>query len=121
MKKLRVIYVPSLLHPVTIALVERFAEALAEKMHAAEVKRAFTDAQLPDDWTRVDWESECRADLLHHVAKGDPRDVAAYCAFMWHHGWQTAEAPPVPAPDAEQICPAFAEQKKIKFTEGLDA
>lgn len=30
--------------------------------------------------------------LAEHVAKGDPRDVAAYCAFAWHHGWSTAEA-----------------------------
>ncbi|HEH6364040.1 TPA: hypothetical protein SHS77_005889, partial [Raoultella planticola] len=24
--------------------------------------------------------------------KGDPRDVAAYCAFMWWHGWSTKPA-----------------------------
>lgn len=24
------------------------------------------------------------------MTKGDPLDVAAYCAFAWHHGWPTA-------------------------------
>ncbi|EDG3239167.1 hypothetical protein B6O78_08495 [Salmonella enterica subsp. enterica serovar Muenchen] len=23
------------------------------------------------------------------MVTGDPRDVAAYCAFMWYHGWKT--------------------------------
>ena len=75
---------PEGLHPATTDLVQRFAAALAEKLRAAEVKYGYSDF-----WKDDDWQDECRAKLLHHLAKGDPRDVANYCAFMWHHGWST--------------------------------
>ncbi|WP_265440185.1 hypothetical protein [Bradyrhizobium sp. SEMIA] len=65
------------------ALVARFAKALLAKLKLAE-------ANGRSGWERDDWETQCRQGLLHHVEKGDPRDVAAYCAFMWHHGWATA-------------------------------
>jgi hypothetical protein len=32
---------------------------------------------------------ECQQHLSEHLAKGDPRDVAAYAAFCWYHGWPT--------------------------------
>ncbi len=76
---------PEGLHPDTADLVQRFAAALAEKLRAAEVKYGYSNF-----WKDDDWQDECRAKLLHHLAKGDPRDVANYCAFMWHHGWPTA-------------------------------
>ena len=69
----------------TDQLVDRFAEALKEKLRAAEAKYGYSDA-----WTRDDWAGNLRRDLLCHVWKGDPRDVAAYCAFAWHHGWSVA-------------------------------
>lgn len=72
------------LHHKTSDLVARFARALAEKLAAAEVKYGYTDG-----WLSPDWMDECRAKLLEHVEKGDPRDVAAYCAFLWHHGAST--------------------------------
>lgn len=75
------------LHPTTSNLVVRFARALAEKLAAAEKKYGYSDG-----WLRNDWMNECRAKLLEHVAKGDPRDVAAYCAFLWHHDASTAGA-----------------------------
>lgn len=87
------------LHPLTVNLVVRFARALATKLAAAEVKYGYSDG-----WRNADWMDECRAKLAEHVAKGDPRDVAAYCAFLWHHGESTvtqstaseqAEAPKV--------------------------
>lgn len=31
---------------------------------------------------------------MEYIAKGDPRDVAAYCAFLWRHGESTAPPPP---------------------------
>jgi hypothetical protein len=34
--------------------------------------------------------------LSQHIAKGDPRDVAAYCAFMWYHSWKTEAAQTAP-------------------------
>lgn len=73
------------LHPQTAALVNRFAYELASKLAKAEAKYGYRDG-----WKREDWEAECRAQLNIHVAKGDPLDVAAYCAFMFHHDWSTA-------------------------------
>lgn len=72
------------LHPATAGLVHRFSRVLAEKLAAAEAKYGYSDG-----WAKGDWENECRAKLMEHIMKGDPRDVAAYCAFMWHHGWRT--------------------------------
>lgn len=76
------------LHPKTADLVQRFSAALAEKLAAAEKKYGYSDG-----WASPDWMDECRRQLLQHVAKGDPRDVAAYCAFLWHHGARTESAP----------------------------
>ena len=76
---------PNGLHPQTADLVARFAQALAEKLHKAEKKYGYSNGWLDDDWQR-----ECANKLVEHVQKGDPRDVAAYCAFMWHHGWRTS-------------------------------
>lgn len=72
------------LHPATADLVRRFSEALSAKLLAAQKKYSYSDG-----WLQSDWMDECRAKLLEHVAKGDPRDVAAYCAFLWHHGEKT--------------------------------
>lgn len=73
-------------------LVARFSVALLEKLRDAEKKYGHDDSWLQDDWPET-----CQRKLLEHVAKGDPRDVAAYCAFMWHHGWSTAA--PAVSPD----------------------
>src|SRR5690606_15339082 len=54
---------------------------------AAEKKYGYSDG-----WASPDWMDECRAKLIEHLGKGDPRDVAAYCAFLWHHGESTAPA-----------------------------
>jgi hypothetical protein len=63
-------------------LVDRFAAALKAKLRAAEQKYGYSD-----DWLKGGWQDELIEKLLGHVEKGDPRDVAAYCAFAWHHGW----------------------------------
>lgn len=76
---------PVNLHPRTADLVKRFAVALAKKLRLAEEKYGFGDG-----WADDHWEKECLAHFHSHIEKGDPRDVAAYCAFMWHHGWITA-------------------------------
>jgi hypothetical protein len=79
------------LHPDTRYLVAAFANALAEKLAAAEEKYGYTNG-----WADKGWMDECRAQLIEHVVKGDPRDVAAYCAFLWYHGERTAvDAAPV--------------------------
>lgn len=89
------ISMPEGLHPATADLVLRFAQALAEKLHKAEQKYGYSDG-----WLNNDWMDECRAKLIEHVGKGDPRDVAAYCAFLWHHGERTELAQSQPDPEA---------------------
>ena len=84
------------LHPGTADLVRRFADALTAKLAAAEKKYGYSDG-----WKSSDWMDECRAALIHHLDKGDPRDVAAYCAFLWHHGESTAA--PATDGDARQV------------------
>jgi hypothetical protein len=76
------------LHPATADLVRNFSRALAEKLAKAETKYGYSD-----EWRWPNGEDDCRKALHEHVAKGDPRDVAAYCAFMWFHGWSTSPTP----------------------------
>lgn len=75
---------PAELHPDTQNLVANFSTALAEKLYKAQLKYGY-DA----DWKQDGWHTQCLAHFHQHIAKGDPRDVAAYCAFMWYHGWKT--------------------------------
>jgi hypothetical protein len=71
---------PHQLHQSTTNLVNEFATALKEKLARAEEKYGYTDA-----WAYPHWIDECREQLRRHFEKGDPLDVAAYCAFLWHH------------------------------------
>jgi hypothetical protein len=80
------IRMPKALHRDTKALVSGFATALAEKLHAAEQKYGYSNG-----WDNPDWMDECRAKLREHLDKGDPRDVANYCAFLWYHGASTKQ------------------------------
>lgn len=73
------------LHPETRQLVRGFSKALAHKLAKAEQKYGYRD-----NWRTDDWEADCRASLMRHIEKGDPLDVAAYCAFMWRRGWSTS-------------------------------
>lgn len=76
---------PADLHPRTADLIRRFAVALGEKLEVAERKYGWDT-----HWESPAWMDQCREQLVAHVAKGDPRDVAAYCMFLWHHGEHTA-------------------------------
>lgn len=87
--------VPDELHPETAGLIARFATALAEKARASEIKYGFRDS-----WARPDWEKRCQRELMEHVKKGDPRDVAMYSAFCFHHGWSTNAHPCVTCDNA---------------------
>jgi hypothetical protein len=100
------ISMPEGLHFDTAKLVKRFARALANKLHAAEKKYGYSDG-----WMRPDWMDECRAHLMEHVAKGDPRDVAAYCAFLWHHDEPTAA--PVPGTVGQEWQPIETAPKAL--------
>lgn len=92
--------VPNDLHPETAELVRRFATALAAKLKRAQDKYGYSDG-----WASPDWRAECAMQLRAHVEKGDPIDVAAYCAFQHHHGWGTLDAgyqlPAYPPADAD--------------------
>jgi hypothetical protein len=79
-----------LLHPLTARLVERFALALSEKLAAAERKRG-----VSTEWAKSDWMDECREQLARHIEEGDPLDVAAYCAFLWHLASRRRAHPPL--------------------------
>lgn len=78
------IHVPESLNLFTQALVIEFAEAMASKFRKAELKYGYNNG-----WMESDWEEECLEKFQEHVKKGDPLDVANFCAFIWHHGWKT--------------------------------
>lgn len=75
---------PPNLHPVTRALVLKFTNALAQKLYDAQVKFGYGT-----NFTNKTWMDECRGLLRIAVEKGDPKDVAAYSMFLWHHGEST--------------------------------
>lgn len=83
--KANVLVMPDNLHQDTKALLLVFASAMAVKLHKAEKKYGYDNS-----WKNDNWQRECQRDLLVHVNKGDPLDVANYCAFMNFHGWSTA-------------------------------
>lgn len=69
------------------AAVDRFAVAMKDKLAKAREKG------------RGGWQ-ECDAGVLsgmlrHHVEKGDPRDVANFCMFLWSLGHGIAQQAPV--------------------------
>ncbi|HZQ06055.1 MAG TPA: hypothetical protein VFD70_05705 [Anaerolineae bacterium] len=68
------------------SLMSKFAAALLEKAKAAETKYGY----LPNSWMNDDWADMLPMRLMEHIAKGDPRDVAIFCAFAWYHGWSVA-------------------------------
>lgn len=98
--------IPEGLHPNTATLVRDFAEAMAKKLRASEIKHGWTA-----NWMRKDWRDELAAELLRHVHKGDPIDVAAYAAFAWFHGWSVAPAE-TPATSGGQVATI------ISYTDG---
>lgn len=90
---------PSELARSTQYLIVDTAQALGNKLLAAQNKRKAD----PVGWMRNDWEDDCRAGLMNHIQKGDPRDVMAYAAFMHYHGWKTS--PP------EDLKPQYATEQ----------
>lgn len=83
----RSIDVPARLNPATKRLLLWFAEALGKKLRRNEVKYGYSDG-----WLTADWQELCLKEFHQHIAKGDPIDVAIYCAFMWYRGWNTRQA-----------------------------
>lgn len=79
-----VIDIPKALHQDTAELVVAFAEAMAVKLRSAEIKHGFSNG-----WKSGEWKTDCKVSFIDHILKGDPVDVANYCAFMFYHGWDT--------------------------------
>ncbi|MGF6281956.1 hypothetical protein ABH908_000011 [Pseudomonas frederiksbergensis] len=77
--------IPADLHPLTQELVSGFMGAFAEKLYASELKRGGATI-----WADAGWMNQCREELVRHVLKGDVRDIAAYCAFLWYHKERSA-------------------------------
>jgi hypothetical protein len=103
---------PEGLHPETVNLIARFASALAEKLAEAERKYGWDT-----HWQSPAWMDQCREQLVDHVAKGDPRDVASYCAFLWHHGESTALTRAAGAEDVDTESASFKEGMKLGRSE----
>lgn len=99
---------PAELHPDTQNLAANFCTALAEKLYGAQLKYGY-DA----DWKQDGWATQCLSHFHQHIAKGDPRDVAAYCAFMWYHGWKTesVSGPVVPDDQADAFIAAIEKEQ----------
>ena len=98
-----VLVMPDSLHRDTKALLLVFASAMAAKLHKAEQKYGYSNT-----WMQADWQDKCLADFNHHISKGDPLDVANYCAFMHYHGWPTALK-------GEQVPVAITDDMTIAF------
>lgn len=77
------------------AAVDRFAAALKAKLAAARAKgRGGWKDCHPERLSRM---------LREHVEKGDPRDVANFCMFLWCLDQPISAAPATPAVDAETV------------------
>lgn len=63
---------------------EGFALAMIDKLANAPSRHGVS----PGGWMNTDPE-ELRLELLRHIAKGDPVDVANYAAFLWKRGLST--------------------------------
>lgn len=75
------------------AAVDRFSAAMKAKLAAARAKgRSGWKDCHPERLSRM---------LREHVEKGDPRDVANFCMFLWCLGQPITAAPTAPAVDAE--------------------
>ena len=69
------------------AMLRGFSAALRRKFLAKK-------ADGKGGWSEKYWMSECREQLVAHVIKGDPRDVALFAAFLWYHGERTNQPKP---------------------------
>lgn len=58
-------------------LTDAFAEAMRAKLYA--------NADCQAGWADESWSIEqIKAALIEHIDKGDPVDVANFCAFWWN-------------------------------------
>jgi hypothetical protein len=74
---------PATMSPASRAMLENFFISVVRKFEIAEAKHNWQDAWRDADKTLL------QAALAGHVRKGDPIDVAIYCAICEVHGWPT--------------------------------
>jgi len=74
----------AVLHPDSEKLLKVCFEELRLKMIKNQGKYGWSN-----EWLTCDWEDECREEMIKHLKKGDPRDVAIYALFMMFRGWST--------------------------------
>ncbi len=74
---------PETLHPDTAKLLLNFVTAMSVKLDKAQQKYNYSN-----DWMQTNFDVY-RQELLLHIIKGDPKDVAAYCMFLWYHNQPT--------------------------------
>lgn len=72
-------------HPDDIA-VDKFAAELKEKMRVNRERGR-------SGWDQPGWMDACKHHMIAHLAKGDPRDIAIYAMFLWHHNETTKNVP----------------------------
>lgn len=75
--------VPAEMSAESAKMLDAFFEATLEKFVAAQRKHNWED-----DWKDAEMRI-LQNEALHHLVKGDPRDVAIYCAICHHHNWPT--------------------------------
>lgn len=66
-------------------LLRNNEEAIIKKLMANERKYNFGMG-----WKVPNWREKLQADVVHHTAKGDARDVVILGNFAMYHGWSTA-------------------------------
>jgi hypothetical protein len=67
----------------------KIARKLDFFMDALKIKLLRAQEAGRTGWDSRDWKEECQVQLLKHVRKGDPLDVAAYAFFCHHNFWPT--------------------------------
>lgn len=100
---------PADLNPNSAYLVSQFAGALAAKLHASQLKYGYQA-----EWSEKERIPAMRAELIRHVGKGDPLDVAAFSMFLWWHQQPTFD--PLKVPD-EAFRQAWNELKKSLYSD----
>lgn len=83
------IKLPEGTHPDNVSLLQRLADDFLAKMIHNQQKYGYSN-----EWLTTDWEDECRQEMMRHIEKGDPLDVAIYAAFMLYRGWSTKQRTP---------------------------
>ena len=73
-----------ILHPDSEQLLKVCFEELRLKLIKNQKKYGWSN-----EWLIQNWEEECCEQLVEHLKKGDPKDVAIYAMFMIYRGWST--------------------------------